>query len=89
MVFSLRMNNQMGSKEDNKVGPHLKDTCSERIQISDHQCVLPDGFNHCISSFRLGAAKVTVYKLYERREFLLKASFKYVPWLRSLILILH
>lgn len=89
MVFSLRMNNQMGSKEDNKVGPHLKDTRSERIQISDHQCVLPNGFNHCISSFRHGASKVTVYTLHERREFLLKVSFKHVPWLRSLLLILH
>lgn len=48
---------------------------------------LPNEFNHYISSFRQSAAEVTAQILSEWRDFLLTASFKQVPRLKSLSLI--
>lgn len=75
-AFSLTANNQAGSKAENEVRSHFKTACSESIQINGLQRVLPNGFNHCISSFKCSAAKVTVQTLSERRECKVTASFK-------------
>lgn len=83
VAFSLTANNQAGSKAENEVGSHFKTPCSESIHINGLQRVLPNGFKHCISSFKCSAAKVTVQTLSERIECKLTASFKHVLWLRS------
>lgn len=80
VAFGLRVNKYWA----NKTGAHFNDTCSQRIQINGF---LPTGFNYNISSFRQSAAKATVQSLSEWRGFLLTASFKKIPWLRSTFVI--